>query len=197
MTGVLPLFANVYINIKISQYVMNIFTELFYEIGSYGPAILGILSIYLLWDKQSLFFYYIVGFFISSLINLVLKGLIQMPRPSEDAGRFNLALTHGRRFLFKSGMPYDVFGMPSGHAQSALYSCAFIYFSMRNLKILYGYLFLSLVTILQRLNFNYHTPLQVIVGAILGTVLGYAVYYMAKNKLVGRVTEKLDDFAPI
>jgi membrane-associated phospholipid phosphatase len=176
---------------------MNIFTELFYEIGSYGPAILGILSIYLLWDKQSLFFYYIVGFFISSLINLVLKGLIQMPRPSEDAGRFNLALTHGRRFLFKSGMPYDVFGMPSGHAQSALYSCAFIYFSMRNLKILYGYLFLSLVTILQRLNFNYHTPLQVIVGAILGTVLGYAVYYMAKNKLVGRVTEKLDDFAPI
>jgi membrane-associated phospholipid phosphatase len=179
------------------NYIMDLFLTLFYEIGSYGPAILGISSIYLLRKKRSMFFYYIVGFFINSLLNLVLKGLIQMPRPSEDAGRFNLALTHGRRFLFKNGLPYDVFGMPSGHAQAAFYSCAFIYFSLRNMKILYGYLFLSLVTILQRVIFNYHTPLQVIVGAITGTGIGYAVYYMAKNKLVGRITEKLDDFAPV
>jgi membrane-associated phospholipid phosphatase len=43
--------------------------------------------------------------------------------------------------------------------------------------------------------FNYHTPLQVIVGALVGVGMGYLIYYLAKNKIVGRITEKLDDFA--
>jgi cellulose synthase/poly-beta-1,6-N-acetylglucosamine synthase-like glycosyltransferase len=58
-----------------------------------------------------------------------------MPRPSEDADRFNLALTHGRRFIFKSGVPFDVFGMPSGHAQMVFYSTTFVYLSLKNPNI--------------------------------------------------------------
>jgi hypothetical protein len=30
-----------------------------------------------------------------------------------------------------------------------------------------------------------------------GVGLGYLIYYIAKNKIVGRITEKLDDFASI
>jgi membrane-associated phospholipid phosphatase len=194
-TGVLPLFASVCINIKIFPYVMDVFTDLFHEVETFGPVILGVLPIYLLWNKSNLFFYYIIGFLISSLVNLVLKGLLQMPRPSEDAGRFNLALTHGRRFIFKSGLPFDIFGMPSGHAQMVFYSTTFVYLSLRNMNILYFYLFVSLLTISQRVAFNYHTPLQVIVGALVGVGMGYLIYYLAKNKIVGRITEKLDDFA--
>ena len=196
-TGVLPLFASVCINIKISQYIMDVFTDLFHKVEIFGPAILGVLPIYLLWNKKTLFFYYIIGFLISARINLVLKGLLQMPRPSEDAGRFNLALTHGRRFVFKSGLPFDIFGMPSGHAQMVFYSTTFVYLALRNTNILYFYLFVSLLTISQRVAFNYHTPLQVIVGALVGIGMGYLVYYLAKNKIVGRITEKLDDFAPV
>ena len=176
---------------------MNIFMELFHDVEICGPAVLGVLPIYLLWNKRNLFFYYIIGFFISSLVNLVLKGLLQMPRPTEDAGRFNLALTHGRRFVFKSGLPFDIFGMPSGHAQMVFYSTTFVYLALRNPIILYLHLFVSLLTISQRVAFNYHTPLQVIVGALVGIGMGYLVYCLAKNKIVGRITEKLDDFAPV
>lgn len=176
---------------------MNIFMDLFHEVEIYGPAVLGVLPIYLLWDKTTLFFYYIVGFFISALVNLGLKGLLQMPRPSEDTSRFNLALNHGRRFVFKSGIPYDIFGMPSGHAQMAFYSTTFIYLSLKNLSLLCGFLFVSLLTISQRVVFNYHTPLQVIVGAIVGVLMGYLVYDMARNKIAVRISEKMDDLGPI
>jgi len=176
---------------------MDVLTDLFHEVEIFGPAILGVLPIYLLWNKRNLFFYYIIGFFISALVNLVLKGLLQMPRPSEDAGRFNLALTHGRRFIFKSGLPFDIFGMPSGHAQMVFYSTTFVYLSLRNPNILYFYLFVSLLTISQRVAFNYHTPLQVIVGALVGIGMGYLVYCRARNKIIGRITEKLDDFAAV
>lgn len=176
---------------------MEVLTDLFHRVETIGPVILGVLPIYLLWNKRNLFFYYIVGFLISALVNLVLKGLLQMPRPTEDAGRFNLALTHGRRFIFKSGLPFDVFGMPSGHAQMVFYSTTFVYLALRNTNILYFYLFMSLLTIFQRVAFNYHTPLQVIVGSLVGIGMGYLVYYLAKNKIVGRITEKLDDFASV
>lgn len=191
---------SVCINIKILKilpYGMKVFTELFHEVEIYGPALLGVLPIYLLWDRKKLFFYYIVGFFISAIVNLALKGLLQLPRPSEDTARFNLALDHGRRFIFKSGLPYDVFGMPSGHAQLVFYSTTFIYLSLKNQSIFYGFLFVSLLTISQRVAFNYHTPLQVIVGAIVGATLGYLVYNMARNNIAARISEKLDDFGPI
>jgi len=195
--GVSPLFASVYINIKISRYSMEIFLELFDKIGFLGPVIVNITSGYLLWDKQTLLFYYIFGVCFDVLLNLVLKGLIQHPRPSENIQTFNLALTHGRRFLFKNGMPYDIFGMPSGHAESVFFSTVFIYCALKKKYILYGYLFMSLIVISQRVFFMHHTPLQVFVGAIIGTAFGFFVYYLARLNLKGHITEKLDDFGPI
>ena len=138
-----------------------------------------------------------VGVFSNAVLNLVLKGLIQHPRPSEDIKQFNLALSHGKRFLFKDGMPHDIFGMPSGHSQSALFSTVYIYMSLRKTNILYVYLFISFLTIVQRVAYNYHTVLQVIVGAIVGGSFGYFVYYLAREKIKGHITEKKDDFGPI
>ena len=195
--GVSPLFASVCINIKISRYSMEIFLELFDKIGFLGPVVLAITSGYLLWDKNTLFFYYIFGFFFDVLLNLVLKGLIQQPRPSENIQTFNLALTHGKRFLFKNGMPHDIFGMPSGHAQSVFFSTVFIYCALKKKYILYGYLLMSLIVTAQRVFFMHHTPLQVFVGAIIGCGLGFFVYYLARLNLKGHITEKLDDFGPI
>lgn len=202
MTGVLHLYVNVYTSIKISQYVMinsnnNVLLELFNEFGNFGTIILNLLSIYLLWDKTNLFFYYIVGTFCDTILNLILKGLIQQPRPLEDTKSLNLALSHGRRFIFKDGIPYDLFGMPSGHAESALFSTVFVYFSLNKNNILYSYLFISLLIVLQRILYNHHTILQVIIGAIIGSSFGYFFYYLAVNKIKGHITERIDDFAPL
>ena len=196
--GVLHYFANVYINIKILYYFMIVFlSELYNELGNFGPIILFFLSMFFLWNRDNLFFYYIVGIFSNSILNLILKGLIQQPRPSEDIKQFNLALTHGKRFLFKDGIPHDIFGMPSGHAQSSLFSTVFVYLSLKNNKLLYIYLIISFITITQRVVYDYHTILQVIAGSLVGGSFGYFVYYLAREKIKGHITEKLDDYGPI
>jgi membrane-associated phospholipid phosphatase len=197
MTGVSLLFANVYINIKISPYGMNISTELFNNLGKIGPMILNITSIYFLRNKHTLLFYYIIGGFSDAILNLILKGLIQHPRPSENMEAFRLALTHGRRFLFNDGLPYDIFGMPSGHAESVFFSTTFIYCALKNKYIIYGYLALSLIVTSQRVVMGHHTPFQVLVGAIVGATFGLFVYYLATLNIKGHITEKLDDFGPI
>lgn len=170
--------------------------EAFKQIGNYGPFLLIIMTINLLWKHENLLFYYIVGIFVNAILNLVLKGIIQQPRPSEDLKQFNLALTHSKRFIFKDGIPYDIFGMPSGHAESVIFSTVFIYLALKKKNILYVYLTLSLIIIAQRVIFNYHTVSQVIVGAFVGAAFAYFVYMLAREKIKGHITEKKDDFGP-
>jgi membrane-associated phospholipid phosphatase len=138
-----------------------------------------------------------LGIFVNTILNLILKAIIQQPRPTEDITKFNLALTHGKRFLFKDGIPFDIFGMPSGHAQSAFFSTIFIYLSLRQEKLFYFYALFSLLIISQRVTFNYHTILQVLVGAVIGSMFSYFVYYLAREKIKGHITEKKDDNGPI
>ena len=175
---------------------MEILSTIFDRFGQYGPIILIIYSCYLLWDKSNLFFYYVVGIFINAILNLIIKGIIQEPRPSEDLKTFELLLKNGRRFLFKDGIPHDIFGMPSGHTQSSLFSTIFIFLSLKNLNILRIYLLISFIIMAQRVAFNYHTINQVIVGAIVGGLFGYSMFYMAQNKLMGVIREKIDDYGP-
>jgi len=175
---------------------MDILSTIFDRFGQYGPVILIIYSCYLLWDKSNLFFYYIVGIFINAILNLIIKGIIQEPRPSEDLKTFELSLKNGRRFLFKDGIPHDIFGMPSGHTQSSLFSTIFIFLSLKNLNILRVYLLISFIIMAQRVAFKHHTIPQVIVGAIVGGLFGYFMFYMAQNKLMGIIREKIDDYGP-
>ena len=172
-------------------------TELFNDFGSYGPIMLMFLSIYLLWNKHNLFFYYTVGIFVNAILNLILKGLFLQPRPSIDQKTFDLALRHSKRFLFKDGIPYDIFGMPSGHSQSALFSTVFIYLALRKNNIFYTYIGISVLTMIQRVIYNHHTILQVCVGGLIGCIIGYLFYYLATQKVKGEIREKVDDFGPI
>ena len=171
--------------------------EIFNKIGGYGPIILIIISWILLWHNSKLFFYYTIGIFFDNIFNLFLKGIFKQPRPSEDLKKFNLALTQGKRFVFKDGIPHDMFGMPSGHTQCAIYSTIFIFLALRKKNVLYFYLFISFLTMSQRIYFKYHTLFQVIVGGLIGFGTGYFMFYLATQKIMGKITEKLDDNAPI
>ena len=167
------------------------------EIGAYGPIILIFLSWYFLWNNNNLFFYYTIGVFVNSIINLILKSIIQDPRPIFDKKNIKLASTHTKEQFYSTGIPFDIFGMPSGHAQSTLFSTVFIYLSLKHKNIMYLYLFISILTCYQRLSYNYHSILQIIVGAILGSGFGYFGYQLAREKMKGKIREKPDDFAPI
>jgi membrane-associated phospholipid phosphatase len=171
--------------------------SIIYEIGKYGPVILQLYSFNLLWEKENLVAYYGIGIVLNTLLNLILKGLLQQPRPSEDPKQFALALKHGKRFVFKNGIPYNIFGMPSGHAQSCFFSTAFVFLSITKYNSLFIYLLLSFVTMYQRVEYKFHTILQVIVGAIIGILFAFCMYYLLQQKLKGLIREKPDDDAPI
>jgi membrane-associated phospholipid phosphatase len=172
-------------------------SHLFRIIGAAIPLILFVLSVALLWKKTTLLHYYVLGAFLSTLLNLFLKGIFQHPRPSEDPKLFRLAVQQGRRFVFKDGIPHDIFGMPSGHAQSALFSTAFIHFALRRPGVTALYAAASLWTMSQRVAYNHHTLGQVAAGALVGAVFGYSMYFMARRKIGGKWTEKKDDWGPI
>ena len=167
------------------------------QIGSYGPLILLLFSIFLLRNKSNLLFYYILFFGISIILNVVLKGLIQQQRPCIDRETFQLMMRNKERYIKKNGVPYDIFGMPSGHSQSVVFSTIFIYLCLRDFKILLFYIVISLITLFQRVINNHHTVLQVVLGSFVGIVLGYIGYIMAKLNIEGKKTAKRDDYGPI
>ena len=167
------------------------------KIGSYGPLILLLFSIFLLRNKSNLLFYYILFFGISVILNVVLKGLIQESRPCIDRETFQLMMKNKERYIKKSGVPYDIFGMPSGHSQSVVFSTIFIYLCLRDFKILLVYTVVSLITLFQRVINNHHTILQVVLGSFVGALLGYIGYIMARISIEGKKTAKNDDYGPI
>jgi membrane-associated phospholipid phosphatase len=170
---------------------------IFDYVGSYLSIILFFITIKLLWNKPNLLMYYSYGYFLNLLLNLVLKGIFKQPRPLEDPQLFKLALKNSSRFSFKNGFPHDIFGMPSGHSQSVFYSCIFIYLSLKDVRILIGYILLSLITVYHRVFFQHHTIAQVFVGSVTGVLFAIFIYYMATQKIMGKVNAKKDDNAPI
>ena len=171
--------------------------KVFTNFGRYGPIILYIISSYLLWNKNTSLYYYQVGFFTCAILNLVLKGIFKQPRPSEDPNQFNLALKNGYRFIFKNGIPHDIFGMPSGHSNASLFTTAFIFLCLNDVKITLGFLIYSLFIMSQRVIDNFHTVFQVTVGAGVGALYAYLFYYFTQQNLKGVIEEKPDDNGPL
>ena len=167
------------------------------EIGEHGPLILIIMSIFLLWSNKNQLIYCIIGNLANVLINMVLKGIFQQPRPCDNPKTFKLALKNGNSFYFKNGIPFNLFGMPSGHAQSCLFSTMFIFMCLRQYNILGVYLLISILTAYQRIKYSYHTLLQVLVGGIVGICVGYIAYRLTNNTIKGVVRAKRDDNAYI
>lgn len=166
-------------------------------IGINAPFILFFLSVYLLFNKNNLLFYYIIGFFINIILNIVLKGIIKQPRPLDDEKIFNLAIKNNNKDIFKDGIPFDVFGMPSGHTQSVLFSTIYIYLALKKMNVLLFYILISFITMFQRIYNNYHSITQVLVGDIVGALFAFFIFYISQQKIKGIIRVKRDDFGPI
>ena len=166
-------------------------------VGINGPIILFISSFYLLFNKHNLLFYYIVGFCINIILNIILKGIIKQHRPLDDEKIFNLAIKYNNKDIFKNGLPFDIFGMPSGHAQTVLFSTVYIYLAVKKMNVLVFYLLISFITMFQRIYKNYHSINQILVGDIIGALFAIFMFYISQRKIKGIIREKQDDFGPI
>ena len=160
-------------------------------IGFHGPSILFLASIIYLYVKNSYFTIYVIGFMFSGLINYILKGVFKQPRPIDDKHIFNLEK------MYRSVLTFENYGMPSAHTQAVFYTTTFTYLALENGVLLVGSLFISLLTIYQRVQSKQHFLSQTIVGAIIGGILGFGFYKYAKNQLQGPLKPKEEEYAPL
>jgi membrane-associated phospholipid phosphatase len=143
-------------------------------IGDCGPYIMILYSIGLLFSKSNMLFYFIVGICLSFIVNNILKGIIKQPRPEFNTKEVSIALqTSAVRYI----LGYDIYGMPSGHAQTSFFITTFIYLVTRQIFITFFMILLSVMVMFQRVIYNEHTISQVLVGAIIGILFGFFVYH--------------------
>ena len=130
-------------------------------IGYYGPIIIIVTTIMVLWSLTKILFLYALCLIINTYINGLLKILIREPRPSGNRVFDEYEKTSGQ----------EIYGMPSGHAQSAAFSTTFLYLFTKSSQLLMGTLFVSTLTLYQRYKFNRHTPWQLAIGTIIGALI--------------------------
>lgn len=133
-------------------------------IGFYGPVILAVITSLSLIKQQPYLLSFLVGLFFNSQFNTILKSIIKEPRPS------NITKHEGAQ----------LYGMPSGHAQSVFFSLTFLYLVKTSYWILLSMLFFAALTIYQRLNSKEHTSKQLLVGAFVGFVFANAWFKLSK-----------------
>lgn len=143
-------------------------------------------------------FYYALGFFLNTIANLILKGIFQQARPDDDPKQFYIMNKYAKLQLFKdTGIPFNIYGMPSGHLQSCLFSATFVFLVLKKIKILLFFLFISMFSVVQRIQTSSHTLFQTIVGGMCGVLFGTITFYLSSEKLKGKIHEKPDDYGPI
>lgn len=169
---------------------MIIYT-IFNYIGLYAPIFLFFLTLFLLRNKITYLQFFVGGFIINNCLNILLKLLFKHPRPSNDIKTLEIAVNNGVRIGF------DKFGMPSGHAQNCGFCLTFIFLTLNNPFYTFLYHFITIVSLFQRYLFHNHTILQLFIGLIIGSLLGYFTYFLAYKFIVGNISLKKDDDAPI
>uniref|UniRef100_A0A6C0I3G7 Uncharacterized protein n=1 Tax=viral metagenome TaxID=1070528 RepID=A0A6C0I3G7_9ZZZZ len=126
-----------------------------YQIGEYGPHLLVAMNTYKLLETRSSLFAFLGGFIINILFNQVLKQWIKQERPIPIK---------------------DSYGMPSLHAQSVSFATVYLYcVTGSNFYLLLEGAF-SLITLYQRWKTRKHTPEQLAVGSVIGSIMGYGIY---------------------
>ena len=193
MTGIASTLHSTLHNDTFSPNHSTMFNLLSYT-GIKGYYILFFISILLLRNTHHFLALYLAGFGFNLLVNILLKSIIKQPRPNENEALFNIHVAHHKHIGF------DRYGMPSGHAQSVVFSTIFVYLSLYSHKyinyILLLFIVISIITFSQRIVFNEHSVTQVLVGATIGGTLAYIFFIFSTSLITGKLRFKPDDFAP-
>ena len=140
-------------------------------IGYYGPLILIGINIYNLRDRFFWLVTYFIFVIINTFINKELKKWIKEPRP----------IGWKKFATFEKLEREESFGMPSGHAQSAMFSVMFYYLLFGIDEILYIMILIMALTLYQRFINKNHTTFQLMIGLFVGGFIGWSIVYVAKK----------------
>ena len=166
-------------------------------LGEFGPKVLFLTTLFFLRLKTNFAVYYIFGFILVMILNSMLKNIIKQPRPIENEKLFYEMHQYNKLHQYYYVIPSTRYGMPSGHSSSVIYSTIFVYLVLHDTRIALFYLFIAGNTMIQRFNNLYHSFAQVVFGALFGALVGYFIFYMARNFNMGHLKLKKDDFGPM
>lgn len=160
-------------------------------IGVYAPMILFVISLLLLRNIHNYFKFLLIGITATNILNIILKLVIQQPRPLKDNLALEIAISNGQRISFHK------YGMPSGHAQNCGFLLGYVSLVLKNITFTGIFLMVSLLSLIQRVKYNNHTIFQVFVGFFIGLFSSYYIYELGKQYIIGHLDAKSDDDAPI
>jgi membrane-associated phospholipid phosphatase len=146
---------------------------IFDYIGHYGPLLLFIITFYSLLHRNIYLFVYLFGSIANLLFNIFLKHIFREPRPNNPIEFIDSNELNGNNY----------YGLPSGHAQSSLFSLAFLYFVNGSISTLYTMGCITVLTLYQRWKYRRHTIKQLIIGSFIGALFAWILFFITKNYL--------------
>ena len=138
-------------------------------LGDYSPYFFLIITSLSLFNNYDLLIIYLLGFIFNKPLNLFLESIV--------------FYKYNEKTLTENN------DMPSGHFQSMAYSFIFYILThkIKNIFIIFLYLFISLCTFYNCIKFKYHTMIDIISGIITGFLFGYL--YLKFSKLFFKTME--------
>lgn len=162
-----------------------------HHLRNYGLlyAFLGVAG-YWLRPSLDLWTYTALGVALNALLNIVLKACIRQRRPNIRSD-IEWKRVHLEALPW---LPIDHYGMPSGHAQFCGFLTTFLWnIAHPRYPVLSISIPLSIAVGVQRVVDRYHTPLQVLVGYLVGLGVGTLVAHWTKQHLRQQPRPRADD----
>ena len=131
------------------------------NVGMYGHLIMVLIAIWQLYYLPKYLIWFFVFLWINESIIIFAKQILRQPRPGQHVLRDS------------QNAEYAYYGMPSGHAQHALFIMGFLWFVNPSWVILCLYIVIAGITIMERYHTKQHTLEQLIVGGISGFIIAY------------------------
>ncbi len=158
--------------------------------GETAPIWLTVLAAVLVWPKRDAAFFLGVGVVVSVALNIVLKGTFRQPRPAFT----NTSMKLAHPYFYRNGLPFQCYGMPSGHAQLSAFVGGFVALALRSTAWTSVFLASLALTCWQRVEDRFHTRAQVGVGAAVGMAVAYGVHRVWRAYARQTVRPRRDDF---
>jgi membrane-associated phospholipid phosphatase len=145
--------------------------EMFDFIGVSGQILTAIITAIALLERPPYLIAFIVGTFLNEIVNSILKTSIKEDRPRNPVHYIDEAVGA------------DIYGMPSGHAQTTFFAITYLYLVKAPPTIILICLFIGILTLYQRWSFRRHTIEQLVAGVIVGIIMANIVYQLTVEYL--------------
>lgn len=149
------------------------------NIGTYGPFIMILLALWRLYYLPKYLIWFLGFLWINEAIIVFAKQTIQQLRPRQQVlvpTRPNYGISSLGKFVFYPlSFLHDLeyYGMPSGHAQHALFITSFLWLVNPSWAVLCLCIVITGIIIMERYNTSQHTLEQLMVGGINGVCIAY------------------------